>query len=228
MAVFSYTGIVCVFLIFCYCSELFGHSVGSSVRECERISPFYGGEVTYINDTEGRSNAFYSCEDAYSLFPSDIDFSNCTKRRKWKPEPPKCLRKAEVEIPDHGKVCKGKSDIILHSESYAVCCDKGYELYNDIYLEKKRVHIKNNNGSLEPNIPECKEARCDPSDQNMANVQYLNGSNTMTKFPSRTVVLLSCKDGYDYYRGDRPMTTPLLRTCVKGSILKAPKCKEGK
>ncbi|XP_053380064.1 uncharacterized protein LOC123548965 [Mercenaria mercenaria] len=195
------------------------------LQKCKLISPFYGGEVIYNDEWV---NAFYSCDDAYSLFPSDIDYSNCTKHRKWKPKPPKCLRKAEVEIPDHGNVCKGKTDIILHSESYAVCCDSGYELYNDNYLEKTRVLIRNNNGSLEPKIPECVEARCDPSEQYMANVQYLNGSNITTEFPSRTGVLLSCKDGYDYYRGDQPMITPLKRTCIKGSINKVPKCKEAR
>lgn len=69
--------------------------------------------------------------------------------------------------------------------------------------------------------------RCNPADQDKAIVKYTNGSSVTSKIRSRTKVRLECEKGYDYYRNEQPMKTPLNRRCVKGNIQSAPVCKEG-
>ncbi|XP_053380648.1 sushi, von Willebrand factor type A, EGF and pentraxin domain-containing protein 1-like isoform X2 [Mercenaria mercenaria] len=199
----------------------------NSVPRCERIPDFYGGDVTYFGDRKLYSQAFYRCADTFSLIPSDVGHSECDDTLRWIPDPPNCYKKAKKEVPANGYSRQGGNDILLHSESYRVCCYRSYEMKSGAnYIDRDCERIVNNNGTLDPSVPECVEERCDPSEQYQANVKYENGTEVQEKFPSQTDVFLSCKNGYDYYRGDRPMQTPLKRTCVKGNIKYAPKCQE--
>jgi hypothetical protein len=61
--------------------------------------------------------------------------------------------KAIPEVPDNGYIADGWKDFLLHSESYEVCCDQGYEIQSGgLNGTKYCMRIRNYNGILEPRI----------------------------------------------------------------------------
>ncbi|XP_053380583.1 ovochymase-2-like isoform X2 [Mercenaria mercenaria] len=68
--------------------------------------------------------------------------------------------------------------------------------------------------------------RCDPDDLSNAVVKDKKGERIRTKIPSGTEVYLSCQYGYEYYSDGQPMDKPVIRECVKGTIINAPDCEK--
>lgn len=66
---------------------------------------------------------------------------------------------ATVEKPENGYII-GKQYNLFHGELCTVKCHSGYELYSEEngFIDEDLLRIRNNNGSLEPQVPKCVES----------------------------------------------------------------------
>ncbi|XP_060563923.1 sushi, von Willebrand factor type A, EGF and pentraxin domain-containing protein 1-like isoform X2 [Ruditapes philippinarum] len=203
------------------------------VPKCNLIEDFYGGSVEYFGKRDLYSQAFYSCDENYSMIPSNVQHSTCENNLRWEPPPPKCFKKVDRDVPNNGTLRGRKRGKVLHNESYRICCNKGFEVERDgivpVYKDSC-TNTRNNNGTLEPRV-ECVEGRCDPNDLDKAYAEYENKTKVelSTKIQSRTNINIFCQHGFAFYDENGQGTeTSQKRQCIMGTIVDAPKCQEAK
>ncbi|XP_060590128.1 uncharacterized protein LOC132745271 [Ruditapes philippinarum] len=233
MIMCKYRAILLFLLLIIYLNEVGARrnrNTRRKVPKCNLIEDFYGGSVEYFGRRELYSLAFYSCDENYSMMPSNVQHSTCENNLRWEPPPPKCFKKVDRYVPNDGYLWGWKRGKVSHGESYKICCNKGFEVERDDNVPVNKedcTNIRNNNGTLEPSVA-CVEELCETARRH-TEYKHEDGSEFTSRISSNEMVWMRCKKGYAFYDNrNQPLPSPQKRRCIRGKIQEAPTCIEAK